>query len=186
FDVPLALVQDLEAFSRHEGVTPFVTLLAAFQTLLHRYSGQEDICVGTPVSDRGRAELAHVTGFFVNTLVLRTDCSGSPSFRQLLARVQEVVHGALAHQDVPFDRLVEELRPPRDPSRNPLFQVMFEHHEGPAAPAAFGGLSLEPLRGHQETAMFDLLLTLESDAGGLSGRLEYNSDLFDADTVRRL
>ena len=125
FDLPAPLTQALKELSRREGTTLFMTLLAAFQVLLHRYSGQEDIAVGTPIAGRGRTELEGLIGFFVNTLVLRSDLAGDPAFTELLARVRETALGAYAHQDLPFEKLVEELSPSRDISRNPLFQVMF-------------------------------------------------------------
>lgn len=186
FDLPAATAQAVKDVSRRAGGTPFLVLLTAFQALLHRYSGQDDLCVGTPTTGRPLLELRDVTGFFVNTLVLRVDCSGAPSFRELMTRTQQVACDALAHQDVPFDRLVEELRPARDPSRNPLFQVMFEYSETPTVPSAFAGLLLSAVRGHQGTAMFDLLLTVEPEGDRLACRLEYNTDLFDADTIRRM
>ena len=124
FRLPGELTGKLKELSRREGVTLFMTLLAAFQAQLHRYSGQEDIAVGSPIANRNREELEGMIGFFVNTLVMRTKLEGDPSFRELLGRVREVTLEAYGHQDVPFEKLVEELRPERDASRNPLFQVM--------------------------------------------------------------
>src|SRR5262249_22231255 len=118
---------------QREGATLFMGLLAAFQALLHRYTGQDDIVVGAPVANRGHRETEGLIGFFVNTLVMRTDVSGNPSFRQLLGRVKEVVLGAFTHQDLAFERLVEELHPKRDLSRNPLFQVSFQVFNAPSA-----------------------------------------------------
>ncbi len=125
FSIPIELANQLKQVSRQEGVTLFMTLLAAFQTLLGRYSGQDDVVVGTPIAGRTRRELEGMIGFFVNTLVMRADLSGDPTFVELLRRVREVCLGAYAHQEIPFEKLVEELQPPRDPSRNPLFQVVF-------------------------------------------------------------
>ncbi|MEK7327247.1 MAG: condensation domain-containing protein, partial [Chloroflexota bacterium] len=123
FTLDAALTQTLRALSRREGATLFMTLLAAFQTLLHRYTGQDDICVGTPIASRTRAEIEPLIGFFVNTLVMRCNLAGEPGFRELLKRVRETALGAYAHQDVPFEKLVEALGADRDMSRTPLFQV---------------------------------------------------------------
>jgi len=124
FTLPGPLSDSILALSRREEVTPFMTLLAVFQTLLARYSGQDDIVVGSPIANRNRAETEALIGFFVNNLVLRTDLSGSPSFRELVRRVREVCLGAYAHQDLPFEKLVQELSPTRDLGREPLFQVV--------------------------------------------------------------
>ena len=123
--LPLRIMKDLKLLGRKDGATLFMTLLAAFQTLLHRYSGQDDIVVGTPIAGRTRVEVEGLIGFFVNMLVLRTDASGDPTFRELLKRVKKVALGSYTHKDIPFDKVVEELHPRRDPSRNPLFQVLF-------------------------------------------------------------
>ena len=144
---PISLPQSLTAavneLSRREGVTQFMTLLAAFQVLLYRYSGQEDIVVGSPIANRNRTETEGLIGFFVNTLVLRADLSGKPTFKELLQRVRNVCLQAYAHQDLPFEKLVEELRPERDLSRNPLFQVMFVLQNTPRPLPQPGGLSIE-------------------------------------------
>ena len=156
FDLPAPLTQALKELSRREGATLFMTLLAAFQVLLHRYSGQEDIAVGTPIAGRGRTELEGLIGFFVNTLVLRSNLAGNPAFTELLARVRETALGAYTHQDLPFEKLVEELSPSRDISRNPLFQVMFVLQNAPDAELALRGVQASrlPLAGH--SAKFDL------------------------------
>ena len=133
--------------SRQEGATLFMTLLAAFKVLLHRYTSQDDLVVGTPIANRNRLETEGLIGFFVNALVLRTDLSGNPSFRELLRRVREVCLAAYGHQDLPFERLVEELHLERDLSRNPLFQVMFVLHNTRCETMELPGLTLSPSRG---------------------------------------
>ena len=145
FDLPAPLTQALKELGRREGATLFMTLLAAFQVLLHRYSGQEDIAVGTPIAGRGRTELEGLIGFFVNTLVLRSDLAGNPAFTELLARVRETALGAYTHQDLPFEKLVEELSPSRDISRNPLFQVMFVLQNAPDAELMLRGVQASRL-----------------------------------------
>src|SRR3990172_5937896 len=184
--LPKALSESLKALSRQEGVTLFMTLLGAFQTLLHRYASQDDVVVGTPVANRNRAEIEGLIGFFVNTLVMRTDLSGNPSFRELLAQVREVALGAYAHQDLPFEKLVEELHPKRDLSRNPLFQVGFVLQNAGRQALELLGLTLNPLEVGSGTAKFDLTLSMVEGAEGLRGTLEYNTDLFDAATVTRM
>ena len=180
------LHEALKALSQREGVTLFMTLLAAFQTLLHRYTGQDDIIVGSATANRNRLEIEGLIGFFVNTLVLRTDLSGNPTFRELLKRVREVALGAYAHQDLPFDKLVEELQVPRDLSYNPLFQVMFVLQNAPMEPLQLSGLTLSPLEAETDTAKFDLTLELTEGPEGLTSSIEYNTDLFDSDTIERM
>lgn len=140
FTISKELTEALKILSQREGVTLFVTLLAAFDVLLLRYSGQEDLLVGTPIANRNRAEIEELVGFFTNTLVLRSDLSNNPTFRELLRRVHETALGAYAHQDLPFEKLVEELNPHREPSRSPVFQVMFSLLNTPTQPLALRGL----------------------------------------------
>ena len=176
----------LKELSRGEGVTLFMTLLAAFKALLYRYTYQADIVVGTPIANRNRTEIEGLIGFFVNTLVLRTDLSGQPSFRQLLARVREVTLGAYAHQDLPFEKLVEELRPERTLTHTPLFQIMFILQNASRETLDLPDLTIEPLHINTDTAKLDLLLSMTETDDGLKGQLEYNTDLFDASTIRRM
>jgi amino acid adenylation domain-containing protein/non-ribosomal peptide synthase protein (TIGR01720 family) len=176
----------LMALCGREGVTPFMALLAAFQVLLHRYSGQDDICVGTPIAGRERAELEGLIGFFTNTLVLRARPSGRLTFRRLLAQVREVALGAYAHQDVPFEKLVEELQPVRSLSHSPLFQVMFSLQREAKTSQSLPGLTFRLVRGEGQLAKFDLNLTLAELPEGFAGALEYNTDLFDAATAARM
>jgi len=177
----------LRALARGEGVTLFMVLLAAFQVLLHRYTGQEDLTVGSPAAGRSRAETEPLIGFFVNTLVLRADLSGSPVFSELLRRVRETALEAYGHQDLPFEKLVEALQPERDSSHSPLFRAWFALQNVPAARVELAGLSLEPLAVDSGTAKFDLHFSLvEEGDGGLAGALEYSTDLFDRTTVLRM
>ena len=180
------LTQGLKALSRKEGVTLFMTLLAALQTLLYRYSGQEDIVVGSPIANRTRSEIEGLIGFFVNTLVLRTNFYGNPSFKELLARVREMALDAYAHQDLPFEKLVEELQPERSLSHSPLFQVMFVLQNAPSTALTFEGLSASPVRIGAETAKFDLTLSMSETVEGLRGSLQYSTDLFDGATIARM
>jgi amino acid adenylation domain-containing protein len=184
--IPIGLLAGIKALARREGCTPFMVLLAAFQALLGCYSGQDDVCVGTPIANRTRPELEGLIGFFVNTLVLRADLGGDPPFRQLLARVREAALGAYAHQDLPFEMLVEAMQPQRDLSRTPLFQVMFILQNTPLPSVDVPGLRFSPVEADSGTAKFDLLLALAETEQGLAGNLEYNSDLFEAATARRV
>ncbi len=184
--IDLRLTERLKELSRREGVTPYMLLLAAFQTLLHRYAGQDDIVVGTPIANRNRTEVEPLIGFFVNTLVLRTDLSGDPTFRELLGRVREVTLGAYAHQDLPFEKLVEELQPERDTSRTPLFQVMFSLQNAPMPPMKMGGVEISLSDDATTVSPFDLSFDVTERADGLLCGLEYNSDLFDGATIRRM
>jgi amino acid adenylation domain-containing protein len=186
FELSKDLTDALKALSRREGVTLFMTLLAAFKTLLYRYTVQEDVIVGSPIANRNWAEIEGLIGFFVNTLVLRSDLGGTPSFRELLGRVREVALGAYAHQDMPFERLVEELQPERDMSYNPLFQVMFVLQNTPMPDGDFSGLALSSLEVESKTARFDLALSLTETEQGLIGSFGYNTDLFDEATIARM
>jgi amino acid adenylation domain-containing protein len=181
-----ALSDALAALSRREGVTLFMTTLAAFQVVLARYSGQDEIVVGTPISGRTRAETERSIGFFLNTLVLRTDLSGDPSFGEALRRIRAVCLGAYQHQDLPFEHIVEALQPTRDLSRHPLFQVLFSFQNAPVASRALADLRLQPLAVELRATHFDLSLSLSESQIGLSGMLEYSTDIFEATTIRRL
>jgi amino acid adenylation domain-containing protein len=188
FHLPVELSQRVRDICQAEQITLFMALLAAFQALLMRYSGQEDISIGSPIANRTRAELEGLIGFFVNTLVLRTDLSGEPSFRQLLQRVRETSLGAYAHQDLPFEMVVDALQPERNLSHSPLFQVMFvlqsAARRGVALPDS--GLQLGPVDVHSGTAKFDLTLFMVDEGETLSGAFEFNTDLFDAATIERM
>src|SRR5262249_34396338 len=180
------LAAGLRQLSQREGVTLFMTLLAAFQTRLHRYTGQDDIVVGSPIAGRNRAELEELVGFFVNTLVVRTDVSGDPSFVDLLKRVHQVAINAYAHQDLPFEMLVEELQPERDLSRNPLFQVMLQLQTDTTVRKEAAQEALPTFNVPTGMAMFDLSWSFWDSPEGLIGQIEYNTDLFDATTIERL
>lgn len=184
--LPQALADVLGAVSRREGATLFMTLLAAFQILLHRYTGQQDILVGTPVAGRTHAVTEKVIGLFVNTLILRADLSGDPTFKEMLGRVREAALGAYMHQDLPFEKLVEELRPARELSRTPLFQVMFVLQNVPLPELDLPELSITPVAIDSGTAKFELTLLMTEMADGLEAVLEYNTDLFDAATITRM
>ena len=180
------LTQALQALSKREGVTLFTTLLTAFQILLSRYSGQTDIIVGSPHANRNRVEIEELIGYFVNTLVLRADLSGNPDFRKALQQTKVVVSGAHGHQDLPFERLVDELKIERDLSRNPLFQVMFIFQNTPRVIANLKGLTIETFKRTNENAQFDLTLSIMDTQDGLQGVFTYNADLFEAETIARM
>jgi len=185
FELSETLSDGLQELSRREGVTLFMTLVAAFQILLHRYSGQDDISVGTPVANRNRAEVDGLIGCFVNSVVIRTNLAGNPTFRELLGRVREIALEAYAHQDVPFESVVEAVDPLRDPSQTPLFQVMFVLHNVPMPAIELTGLKLTPLDVESGTATFDLTLVMQVGEK-LRASVEYNTDLFEAATIRRM
>ena len=184
--LPADMKDSLKALSLGEGVTLFMTLLAGFKVLLQRYTGQTDIAVGTPVAGRNNVETEGLIGFFANTLVLRTDLSGDPTFRELLKRVRETALGAYLHQNAPFERLIEQLHPARDLSHTPLFQVMMALQNAHAETLELTGLSLTLLDVPTTTAKFDLLMFCEESEEGLKFTLEYNTDLFEPATIRRL
>lgn len=199
-ELPPSLSEALKKLSQQEGVTLFMTLLAAFQTLLYRYTQQEDIAVGSPIANRNRSEIERLIGFFVNTLVLRTNLSGNPTFQELLGRVREVTLGAYAHQDLPFEKLVEELHPERSVSRHPLFQVVFGFENAPMEALELPGLTLSPLTIDFKTTRFELEFHLWEDSQGfrrlwgerwehlegIRGVVVYNTNLFDEATITRM
>src|SRR5581483_6823229 len=179
------LQQEVQALGQREGVTLFMVLLATFQVLLARYSGQSDFAIGTPIANRTHSQLEGLIGFFVNTLVLRADLSDNPTFTELLARVREVTLGAYAHQDLPFEKLVEVLQPQRDLSRSPLFQVMFILQNTPQATETLPGLRISELSTEHRTAKFDLTLEISPEQDGLECRVEYNRALFEPARIER-
>ncbi|RKH08209.1 amino acid adenylation domain-containing protein, partial [Corallococcus sp. CA053C] len=185
-NIPAALTRSLRGLAQREGATPFMLLLSAFQLLLSRYSAQDDVSVGSPIAGRTHTEAEGLIGFFVNTLVLRARMQPRDSFRTLLAQVRGTTLAAYEHQHVPFEKLVEVLQPSRDLSRSPLFQVMFVLQNAPAEALRVPGLSFQPVPLEGNSARFDLALTLFEVPQGLTGFLEYSSDLFDAATVQRL
>lgn len=186
FSLTPELSQKVKTFSNTEGTTLFMTLLAAFQILLSRYSGQQDVCVGTPIANRTKKQFENLIGFFVNTLVLRTDLSGAPSFRDLVKQVKEVTLGAYAHQDMPFEKLVEELQPERTTSYSPLFQVMFVMQNKQDGKMQLPGLDISPVELPNSNSTFDITLGMSESDRGLLGSLEYNTDLFESRTIDRM
>ncbi|MGZ5560735.1 MAG: amino acid adenylation domain-containing protein, partial [Methylobacter sp.] len=186
FELPEILTARLNTLSRQQGASLFMTLLAAFNVLLHRYSSQNDICIGTPVANRNRQELECLIGCFVNTLVLRSDLSGNPAFTALLSATKKTVLDAQANQNLPFDKLVEELGTVRDLNRTPLFQVMFVMQNTPSGQLALPGLEVKLESADTQTAKFDLTLLFTEQDGSLHGQFEYNSNLFDEAAVQRM
>ncbi|NVZ54574.1 amino acid adenylation domain-containing protein, partial [Pseudomonas sp. B6002] len=188
-DVPLpaTLASGLKALAQAQGVTMFMLLLASFQTLLHRYSGQQDIRVGVPIANRNRAETERLIGFFVNTQVLKADIDGQTTVSQLLQQVKQRALEAQSHQDLPFEQLVEALQPERSLSLNPLFQVMFNYQtDGAGAQQTLAHLNIEGLAWERRTAHFDLDLDTHDSRDGLWASLGYSTDLFDAGTIERM
>ena len=186
FKLSSHLSDRIRVLSNQQGVTLFMTLLAAFQAQLYRYTNQEDICIGSPIANRNHADIEGLIGFFVNTLALRTDLSGNPSFLELLQRVRDVCVGAYANTELPFERLVGELHPERNLSHTPLFQVTFALQEDTKKDLVLPGLTLQWLENHNQTAKFDLTLYVVDSKPELWGWWEYNTDLFDAKTIERM
>ncbi len=186
FGLPRDLAGSIAALGRQADATPFMVSLGIFQLLLSQYSGQDDIAVGIPIANRNRPEIQSVVGFFTNTLVLRADLSGNPTFIEFLARVRASALDAYAHQDLPFEHLVAELRPERVADRNPLFQIMFVHQRGDAEDLEVEGIRVAPFDLDWRTSKFDLTFGLAEDRDGLKGLIEYATDLFDEDPVRRM
>jgi len=184
--LPAELLRELKSLSRQHNVTLFMTLLAAFNVLLHRHTGQDDIVVGTDIANRTRVETEKLIGFFVNMLVLRTNLAGDPSFSELLRRVREVTLGAYTHQDIPFAKLVDELHLKRELTRNPLFQVVFVLQNAPMKELELSGLTLSAVDFEVKTAPFDLVFSLSEIGETLAGAVTYSTELFDAQTVQQL
>lgn len=184
--LPKDLTDAFQKLSQQSGVTLFTTLLTAFKILLYRYTSLEDIIVGSTVANRNQAEVEGLIGLFANNLVMRTNLSGNPSFQELLRRVQEVVLSAYSHQDLPFEKLVEELQPQRNLSYSPLFQVMFVLQSDQLSALEFPGLKLNAVEIESKTAKFDLTLKLQETSDSINGWFEYNADLFDAETIVRM
>ncbi|MCG1042707.1 non-ribosomal peptide synthase/polyketide synthase [Mycetohabitans sp. B8] len=184
--VPAALATQLKTLAQRECATLYMTLLAAFQVVLSRWSGQDDIVVGSPIAGRTQVQTEALIGFFINTLALRTDLSGNPRFNELLAQVRETTLGAYAHQAVPFEKLVEVLQPVRDLSRQPIFQVMVNGFNVPMSDFTLPGLTVEKIDLERLSTKFDLTLSFGETSDGIDGWLQYATDLFDADTIERL
>jgi non-ribosomal peptide synthetase component F len=201
FKLSAELTKELKALSQNNGATLYMTLLAAFQTLLHRYTGQTDILVGSPTAGRNWVDLSNLVGYFANPIVLRADLAGDPTFESFLCSTRQVALDAFKHQDHPFALLVERLQPVRDPGRSPLFQAMFvlqkAHLRKEEALVSFAlnesgaqmdldGLLMESVVLEREVAQFDMTLVMAETAGTLSASFQYNTDLFDAATISRM
>ncbi|HYP22809.1 MAG TPA: amino acid adenylation domain-containing protein, partial [Actinomycetota bacterium] len=186
FALPAGLSADVKELARRNGVTMFMLGLAAFTTLLHRYTGAAEVVVGTPIAGRNRSEIEGLIGFFVNTLVMRTDLSGDPTFSELTERVRDVALGAYAHQDLPFEKLVEEMKPPRDLSHSPLFQVAFGYQNTPAPEFELTGLGIDLPELDDTSAKFDLTLDMGETEEGLGGSLNYATALFERTTMEEM
>jgi amino acid adenylation domain-containing protein len=186
FNIPADVAAELRSLARQEQATLFMVLVGGLSAVLSAYSRQHDILIGTPIANRVRPETEGLIGLFANTLVLRTDVSGDPSFRELVRRLRDVTLQAYAHQDLPFERLVDELQVERSLSHNPLFQVMLAVQHGAFTRCELPGLTLESLNSHTQTSKFDLTLEVEETPDALAGQLEYSTDLFDRQTVERL
>lgn len=182
---PRETLDRIKALGQKEGVTPFMILLAGLKVLLNFYTGRDDVVVGSPIAGRNRVETEKLIGFFVNTLVLRTSLSGHPTFLQLLGRVRKTALDAYAHQDVPFEKLVEELQPEREMGRMPLIEVVFQFRNLPIGPAGLSGLSMAEIGIDPEVAKFDMTIDVADRAEGLSCSCEYNKDLFGASDINR-
>ena len=185
FFIPKAEIDALTALGRRADATLYMVMLSAFTVLLHRYTGQQDILIGTPIRGRTHPDTENLLGFFVNTLVFRTDLSGQPSFVDLLARVRKVALDAYAHQDMPFEKLVQELSVPRDLSRTPVFQAFFTYQDVSNRASNFGGLSYSQVHVHAPVAPTDLYLWVKETGAGLTGGIDYASDLFERETMVR-
>ncbi|NER25603.1 MAG: amino acid adenylation domain-containing protein [Symploca sp. SIO1C2] len=186
FSIDIDLTKKLQALSRELGTTLFMTLYGAFSTLLYRYSGQSDIVIGSPIANRNRSEIESLIGFFVNTLVLRTSFDNNPSFKELLTQVRETTLKAYEHQDVAFEQIVEALQPQRSLSHSPLFQVMFVLQNAPMSDVELPGVTLSQMQLESRIAKFDLTLSMTETDQGLVGEWEYNTDLFEEQTIERM
>jgi amino acid adenylation domain-containing protein len=184
-EIPAGLVGELSVLAQKKGATLFMILLTALKIVLHKYSGQSEIIVGTPIAGRNRTELEGLIGYFVNTLALRTDFSGNPSFDELLKRVKETTQGAYDNQDIPFENIVEVLQPERDLSRNPMYQVCFSYQSEAIPEIHMQGLNIDSLGVESGTARFDIELQLWKDNDIIKGFFEYSSDLFESSTMAR-
>jgi amino acid adenylation domain-containing protein/FkbM family methyltransferase len=184
--IPRLAARRVRELARSQGCTPFMIMLTAFHALLHLYSGQQDISIGTPIANRSSSEIEDLIGFFVNTVVIRSTISCDQAFRSLLGQIRDRTIAAYANQDIPFEKLVEAIEPERDLSRSPLFQVAFGLHQDPVISRPAGGLLLDFVDIENRTAKFDLFLSIEDNGAGMAGAFEYNTDLFDSITIQRL